>query len=58
MPTAVDYFRFTGGLRGRMSGSGTNFNVSSGGLGFLTAQNNRAQEITSKFGAIMRDSIF
>ncbi|WP_299523405.1 TonB-dependent receptor [uncultured Lutibacter sp.] len=50
--TMRDYFRFTGGLRGGMSGSGTNFNVSSGGLGFMTVQNNRAQEITSKFGAL------
>jgi hypothetical protein len=50
--TMRDYFRFTGGLRGGMRGSGTNFNVSSGGLGFMTAQNNRAQEITSKFGAL------
>jgi hypothetical protein len=50
--TMRDYFRFTGGLRSGMGGSGTSFNVSSGGLGFLTAQNNRAQEITSKFGAI------
>ena len=50
--TMRDYFRFTGGLRGAMSGSGTSFNVSSGGVGFLTTQNNRAQEITSKFGAL------
>ncbi|MFO7673329.1 MAG: TonB-dependent receptor, partial [Lutibacter sp.] len=50
--TMRDYFRFTGGLRSGMGGSGTSFNVSSGGLGFLTAQNNRAQEITSKFGAL------
>jgi len=50
--TMRDYFRFTGGLRGSMRGSGTNFNVSSGGLGFLTVQNNRAQEIISKFGAL------
>ena len=50
--TMRDYFRFTGGLRGAMRGSGTSFNVSSGGLGFMTTQNNRAQEINSKFGAI------
>ena len=47
-----DYFRFTGGLRGGMSGSGTSFNVSSGGLEFMTVQNNKAQEIISKFGAL------
>ncbi|UMB52376.1 TonB-dependent receptor [Lutibacter sp. A64] len=50
--TRQDYFRFTGGLRSAMSGSGTSFNVSTGGVGFLTTQNNRAQEITSKFGAL------
>jgi len=50
--TMRDYFRFTGGLRGGMRGSGTSFNVSSGGLGFMTSQNNRAEEIISKFGAI------
>jgi len=50
--TRRDYFRFTGGLRGAMRGSGTSFNVSSGGLGFLTTQNNRAQEIISNFGAL------
>lgn len=50
--TMRDYFRFTGGLRGGMSGSGTSFNVTSGGTGFMTAQNNRAQEIISKFGAL------
>ena len=50
--TRQDYFRFTGGLRGGNTGSGTNFNVSSNNLGFLTAQNNRAEEIISKFGAL------
>jgi hypothetical protein len=50
--TRRDYFRFTGGLRSALSGNGTNFNVQSDGLGFLTAQNNRAVEITSNFGAL------
>jgi hypothetical protein len=50
--TRRDYFRFTGGLRGGMSSNGTTFNVSSDDLGFLTAQNNRALEIVSNFGAI------
>ncbi len=50
--TMRDYFRFTGGLRRGARGSGTSFNVSSGGLGFMTVQNNRAQEIVSKFGAL------
>ena len=49
--TRRDYFRFTGGLRGAMHGSGTSFNVSSNNLGFTMAQNNRAQEIVSNFGA-------
>ena len=30
----------------------TNVNVSDGGLGFTTTQNNRALEITSNFGAL------
>jgi hypothetical protein len=50
--TMHDYFRFTGGLRNAMRGSGTSFNVSFSGLGFMTAQNNKAQEITSNFGAL------
>ncbi|RXP60341.1 TonB-dependent receptor [Lutibacter sp. HS1-25] len=50
--TRQDYFRFTGGLRGGMSNNGTNFNVTSSGLGFLTTQNNRALEIVSNFGAL------
>ena len=37
--TIRDYFRFTGGLRGAMRGSGTSFNISSSGLGFMTQQN-------------------
>lgn len=50
--TRRDYFRFTGGLRGSMLGSGTTFNVSSNDLGFTTAQNNRAKEMVSNFGAV------
>jgi len=50
--TRRDYFRFTGGLRGALSGNGTSFNVASDGLGFLTTQNNRALEIQSNFGAV------
>ncbi len=50
--TMRDYFRFTGGLHGGMQSSGTSFNVSSGGLGFMTFQNNKALEIVSKFGAL------
>ena len=50
--TMRDYFRFTGGLRSSMSNTGTSFSVGSSGLGFTTAQNNKAQEIISKFGAL------
>ncbi len=50
--TRHDYYRFTGGLRQGNSSSGTTFNVSSNNLGFLTTQNNKAQEINSKFGAL------
>lgn len=50
--TRRDYFRFTGGLRSNLSNNGTNFNVESDGLGFLTTQNNRALEIESNFGAL------
>ena len=47
--TMRDYFRFTGGLRGGMQGSGTSFNIESGGLGFMTVQNKKTQKIISKF---------
>ncbi len=50
--TRRDYFRFTGGLRGGMMGSGTSFNVSTNDLGFAMTQNNRALEIVSNFGAV------
>jgi len=50
--TRRDYFRFTGGLRSPLSGTGTSFDVSNDGLGFLTTQNNRALEIVSNFGAV------
>ncbi len=49
--TAMDYFNFTGGFRGINRNSGTNFNVSSSDMGFLTMQNNRAKSIDTKFGA-------
>lgn len=48
--TMQDYYRFTGGFR-NLGGRGTSFNVSSGGLGFSTLQNDMAKEITSNFGA-------
>lgn len=50
--TRRDYFRFTGGFgNGGSANTGTSFNVGSSDMGFLTLQNNRAQEISSKFGA-------
>ena len=49
--TMQDYFNFTGGFRGINSSSGTDFNVASSDMGFLTMQNNRAKAIDTKFGA-------
>lgn len=48
--TRQDYFNFTGGFRNFGRG-GTSFNVSTNDLGFTTTQNNRANEIDTKFGA-------
>ena len=47
--TFRDYFNFTGGFRGFNQRGGTSFNVSDAGLGFLTTQNNRANELESGF---------
>jgi len=44
-----DYFNFTGGFRNFNRGGGTNFNISQSDLGFAVAQNNRANEIETKF---------
>ena len=49
--TFRDYFNFTGGFRNFNQRGGTSFNISDGGLGFLTTQNNRANEIETKFTA-------
>ena len=49
--TRRDYFNFSGGFRGLHGNSGTNFNVTSADMGFLTTQNNRAKSIDTKFGA-------
>ncbi|CAH8282507.1 carboxypeptidase-like protein [Mariniflexile fucanivorans] len=46
-----DYFNFTGGFRSPSRSSGTNIDLGSNSLGFLTAQNNRAKAINTKFGA-------
>ncbi len=49
--TFRDYFNFTGGFRNFNQGGGTRFNVSESDLGFAVAQNNRANEIETKFVA-------
>jgi len=49
--TFRDYFNFTGGFRNFNQRGGTAFNISDGGLGFLTTQNNRANELESGFVA-------
>lgn len=50
--TSRDYFKFTGGFRGLSESNGTNFNLGSSDISFLTMKNNRAKEIESKFGAV------
>ncbi len=49
--TFRDYFNFTGGFRNFNQRGGTSFNVSDGGLGFLTTQNDRANDIETGFAA-------
>ena len=49
--TRRDYFNFSGGFRGPSRSSGTNINLGSNALGFLSTQNNRAKDIETKFGA-------
>lgn len=49
--TFRDYFNFTGGFRNFNQRGGTGFNVSDSGLGFLTTQNDRANDIESGFAA-------
>jgi hypothetical protein len=49
--TPRDYFNFTGGFRNASRNTGTNFNVATSDIGFLTLRNNRAKDINSKFGA-------
>jgi hypothetical protein len=49
--TRRDYFNFSGGFRSISRNTGTNFNVASSDIGFLTLRNNRAKDINSKFGA-------
>lgn len=47
--TFRDYFNFTGGFRNFNRGGGTNFSIQESDLGFAVAQNNRANEIETKF---------
>ncbi|OQD43832.1 TonB-dependent receptor [Croceivirga radicis] len=48
-----DYWNFTGGFQGATrSNVGTSFTTGSSGLGISTAQNDRAKEIDTKFGAL------
>ncbi|WP_242134443.1 TonB-dependent receptor [Aestuariivivens marinum] len=49
--TRRDYFNFMGGFRSPSRSSGTNINLGSNNLGFLSLQNNRAKDINTKFGA-------
>ncbi len=49
--TFRDYFNFTGGFRNFNQGGGTRFNISDSGLGFAVTQNDRANEINTKFFA-------
>ena len=49
--TFRDYFNFTGGFRNFNQRGGTSFDIGDNGLGFLVTQNNRANEIMTKFGA-------
>lgn len=49
--TFQDYMRFAGGFRNMMRRSGSNFSISGNDLGISMIRNNRASEITAKFGA-------
>ncbi|PTM12049.1 MAG: TonB-dependent receptor [Bacteroidetes bacterium] len=49
--TRRDYFNFSGGFRGASRSSGTNINLGSNSLNFLTANNGKAKDIETKFGA-------
>ena len=49
--TRRDYFNFSGGFSQPSNKSGTSINLGNNNLGFLQLQNNRAKDISSKFGA-------
>lgn len=50
--TMRDYFKFSGGFKNIMKKGGSSMRTSSEQLGFSFAKNDRANEITSKFGAL------
>ncbi len=50
--TRSDYRNFTGGFRSINSRGGSSIDIGSDGLGLSTAQNNRANEIDTKFAAV------
>jgi len=49
--TQSDYFRMTGGFKNLMRKGGSSFSISSNDLDISSLQNNRAKEITNRFGA-------
>lgn len=49
--TFRDYFRFTGGFKNISQKSGSSLRVATDDIGFSMIQGNRAEEITSRFGA-------
>ena len=49
--TRRDYWNFSGGFNQPSNKSGTSINLGNNNLGFLQLQNNRAKDISSKFGA-------
>ncbi len=50
--TAQDYFRFGGGFRGLGGRVGSNLSIAQDDLGFALTSDNRANEITSRLGAL------
>lgn len=49
--TFQDYIRMTGGFKNMMRKGGSSFNISSNDLGISMMRNNRAKEVTNRFGA-------
>ncbi len=55
--TAMDYYRFTGGMQGLGQRSGSFFNVSEDNLGVMGMTNNMARSIDTKLGALNFDYV-